>query len=503
MAGAESLPLCYTLPDVKLFLPTRVPFSYLASFSAALLVIELVEGTPVLLAITAQAFLLVAGVAFNLCGGLAYASGAFVFFSAVLSLGLGVVLKALLGEPLQSNLIAPQKTLLVYLAGMGSVLIAALVSTRLRRARGLLEGIDLSRQVVSTGLGCLLIATVTPLLLPEALLGTFLQFNSAFVSVAILLMVYQTTRASGGKRTFHPVALASWAYVTTYYGILHFSKQGLFAPSVAWAIAAIAGGYRTSLSRLLVLGAVVAVAVSLLTPYSQLARNYAGRDDERQQAIELLTHPLETRAMYQEQSKINYELGVDYHWFDEPQGLLDRLTMVPIDDALIASTDSLRPGSPYALWTYVINIVPRFLFPDKPLFRWGNLYAHDIGVLADNDESTGISFTPFADGYHTAQWLGVTLYLGVMMCVMFLVCDSVGGSIQRSPWGLMYLLYFAHAAPEGMLEQTMYSISNLTAALVGAALIARYVAPVIGNFLFVERPTAAPGDLQPYNPYST
>lgn len=488
---------------MKLFLPDRVPFSYLASFSAALLLIELLEGTPLLLAVTTQAFLLVAGITFNLCGGLMYASGAFVFFSTVLSLELGVVLKAVLGEPLQSNLIAPQRTMLVYLAGMASILVAAFVSTALRRKRGLLEGIDLSQQVTSTGLGCLLIAAVTPLLLPEALQGTFSQFNGSFVSVSILLMVYQVTKASRGKRSFHPVALASWFYITVNYGILHYTKQGLFAPSVAWAIAAIAGGYRISFSRLVVVGAIAGVAVSLLTPYSQLARNYAGRDDERARAWEYLTHPLETRALYLEQSKLSYELSGEYHWFDEPQGLLDRLTMVPVDDALIASTDSFRPGSPYALWSYILNIVPRFLYPDKPMFLWGNVYAHDIGVLADTDDSTGISFTPYADGYHTAQWLGVTLYLGVMMCVMFLVCDSVGGSIMRSPWGLMYLLYFAHAAPEGMLAQTTYSISNLSVALVGAALIARYVAPVIGNFLFVEQQTVEPGNLQPYNPYST
>lgn len=501
--GTESQPVCYTRPDVKLFLPTRVPFSYLASFSAALLLVEVVEGTPMLLAFTAQAFILVAGIAFNLCGGLAYASGAFVFFSALLSLGFGMVLKAVLGEPLQSNLIAPQKSMLVYLAGMTSVLLAASVAVRLRRRRGLLESIDLSRQVTSTGLGCLLIATVTPLLLPEGLEGTFRQFNSAFVSVSILLMVYQVCKATGGARSYHPVALMSLLYMTGYYGILHYSKQGLFVPSVAWAIAAIAGGYRISFSRLVVTGAIAAVAVSLLTPYSQLARNYMGRDDESQQALRLLTHPLETRALYQEQSKLNYEMGVDYHWFNEPQGLADRLTMIPIDDALIASTDTLRPGSPYALWSDVLNIVPGFLYPNKPVLQWGNIYAHDIGVLADTDDSTGISFTPYADGYHTAQWLGVTLYLGIMVCVMFVVCDSVGGSINRSPWGLLYLLFFAHEAPEGMLVQTTYSISNLTVALVGAALITRYVAPLIGNLIFVERDTTAPGHLQPYNPYST
>lgn len=461
------------------------------------------EGTPLLLALTAQAFMLISGLTFNLCGGLVYASGAFVFFGSVLSLGLGLVIKALLGEPLQSNLIAPQKTMFVYLAGMASVLVAAVVSRRLRRRRGVLESVDLSKQVTSTGLGCLLIATVTPLILPESLKGTFSQFNSAFISVTILLVVYQVTRASGGMRCFHPVALASWVYMTGYYGILHFSKQGLFAPSVAWAVAAVAGGYRISFRRLVVVGATATIAAALLTPYSQLARNYAGRDDEREHVIELLTHPLETRALYAEQSKISYELGGDYHWFDEPQGLLDRLTMVPIDDALIDSTDSLRPGTPYALWSYVINIVPRFLYPDKPSLLWGNLYAHDIGVLANEDESTGISFTPFADGYHTARWIGVTAYLGTMVCVMFIVCDSVGGSIQRSPWGLMYLLYFAHAAAEGMLQQTMYSISNFTAALVGAALVARYVAPVIGNFIFAERRLPKAENIQPYNQFST
>ena len=218
---------------MKVTLPTHVPLRYLTSLALALLALELAEGTPLLLALTAQAFVVVAGVAFNIAGGLAYPSGACIFFNATLSLILGLVVKAILGEPLNSNLSDPQQTLLAYLAGMVFILIAVFFSTKLRSRRGLLEKLDVGRRVDQTGIGCLLIAYFVPYLIPGSLQGTFSQFNNAFVYFAILLPVYQKARQTDGRRSFHYVAFIGWAYLTYFYGLVGFSKQGLFGPSVA------------------------------------------------------------------------------------------------------------------------------------------------------------------------------------------------------------------------------------------------------------------------------
>ncbi|MGI4853230.1 MAG: hypothetical protein ACRYF4_04170 [Janthinobacterium lividum] len=472
---------------MKLALPTHIPVRYAASFSLILLALELAEGTPLLLALTAQAFVLVATVAFNIAGGLAYPSGACIFFNAMLSLIVGLVVKAVLGEPLNSNLSMPQQTMLIYLAGMVFILVAVYFSTRLRTKRGLLERLDPAQRVDQVGIGCILIAFFVPYLIPASLQGTFSQFNSAFVYFAILLPVYYRVKQTDGMRSFHYVAFIGWVYLTYTYGVVGLSKQGLFGPSVAWALAAAAAGYRVTLARVVVLSATAVLAVTLLTPYSQLARNYRGEANESEMTTQLLMHPFETRAQYNELLRQSYVTGADYHWFDEPQGLLDRLTMIPVDDALVWSTENVRPGSPLALWSYVLNMVPRYLYPGKPTLLWGNVYAHDIGLIGENDESTGISFTPYADAYHTAGWLGVTLLLGLFFFAMFYVCDSVSGSIAKTQWGLVYLIYFSHAASEGMLGMTTYAISTTSVALICGALISTYIAPVIGNLVIFGR----------------
>lgn len=472
---------------MKVSLPTHVPMRYVYSFALAMLGLELAEGTSLLVGLMAQAFIIVAALAFNTAGGLMYPSGAFIFFNALFSLGLGTIVKTALGEPLDSNLIVPAETMLVYLVGMVFMAIAVFLSTRLRSRKGLLQDVQVGAKVDQISIGCVLIALWTPHFLPDAVQGTFSQFNLAFVYLAIVLPVYQTTKDTDGRSSFNLYALIAWAYLTGYYGLFAFSKQGIFAPSAAWIVSALAAGYRTSFRQLAILGTAGFMASLLLTPYSQIGRNYRGEADPGSIAVNLLMHPFETRALYNEQSKESYSSGYGYHWFDEPMGLVDRLSTVPIDDALIFSTDHFRTGSPDALWSYVLNIVPKYLYPNKPTLTWGNVYGHDIGLVGEGDNSTGISFTAYADGYHTAGWLGDSVILSAMFFVMFVVCDSVAGSLAKSQWGLVYLLYFTHAGAEGMLGVTMYAATVTTASLIGAAYISTRIAPLVGSFVTLGR----------------
>ena len=230
-----------------------------------------------------------------------------------------------------------------------------------------------------------------------------------------------------------------------------------------------------------------------------------------EQGLYLLKHPIETRDLYQLRSEIEQSRRkTEIHWFDHPQGLLDRLTVLPIDDALIYATDHGRQQTLYVLATYYMNAVPHFLFPNKPDVGWGNVFAHEIGLLAKTDHSTGVSFSPFADAYHDGQWLAILVIAPLMFLVLFFVVDSVAGSTDQTVWGIFYILYFSHFAAEGMMNITTYAASTITFALVFAAFVISRIAPLLGQLVTLPKPmrlqragvdprSPRPGKRCPYN----
>jgi hypothetical protein len=329
------------------------------------------------------------------------------------------------------------------------------------------------------GVGCLMISFVVPLFLPDSVRGTFTQFNAAFEMLAIMLLVYQRARETGGRKTFNVVSFIAWIYVT-FMGFYGFSKEGIFEPSFAWIFAAIGAGVYVSVRKVLIIGALTALAVLYLTPYSQVGRMYRQDPDIMGKMVYLLEHPQETRALYEASSETSHQFG--YQWFDHAQGLMDRLTMFPIDDALIYYTDHGRPGSMYPIASYFYNIVPRYLAPDKQTIQWGNYYAHQIGMLSKGDFTTGISFSPFSEAYHDGGWVGVTLLSCGMFLLVFYVSDAVAGSVRQNIWAILYIVYFSLQAPEGALRTTVYSATTFTVSVISAAFICTKIAPILGGF---------------------
>ncbi len=474
---------------MKVTLPSHAPIKWVLSFVLILAVVQVLQGATLLLACTAGAFIVLASLAFNAAGGLQYPSGAYIFFNALLSATLGIVMKAVLGEPLSTNLTDAQYTLTVYTAGMASVLVASLLNRRLRRHPPLLKNTIKNIRADQVGLGCLIISALATYAAPESIRGTVNQFNR-FSVLAVLLTVAARTKETDGRRSFTWVAFLAWS-LTSIIGVFSFSKEAIFTPSVAWAIGAVASGYRISWTKIFVLAAITIPSVVLLTPFSQLGRAYQTEGNSVGAAIDLLSHPLETRDLYEREQAEYYLVGADYHWFDKPQGILDRLTLVPIDDALIYATDHGHPGELAAVWSYFVNVVPRYLYPDKPRLHWGNVYSHEIGLLGEGDETTGISFTPYSEAYHTGRWLGVTLVSCGMFLILFFVCDSVTGSINDSPWALLYIASFSHQAAEGALGALVYQSTTFTLAVIAAQLIATYVAPILGAFAIPPRRSQA------------
>ena len=81
-----------------------------------------------------------------------------------------------------------------------------------------------------------------------------------------------------------------------------------------------------------------------------------------------------------------------------------------MDDALINITEQGQVFGISPIWASFSNLIPHFLWPSKPRLYYGTLYAQEIGgLLSEDDTTTGISFSPTAEAFHMARWIGVLI----------------------------------------------------------------------------------------------
>ena len=171
-------------------------------------------------------------------------------------------------------------------------------------------------------------------------------------------------------------------------------------------------------------------------------------------------------------------------YYNTPQGFFDRLQMIAIDDALINNTERFGNFGIYPLVASFENLVPHFIWKDKPAVFFGNVYAHQIGMLAEDDDSTGISFSPASDGFHMASWYGIFILSPLLFFLLFVVFDSICGDVRKAPWGILVLVLYAHMAPEGGLGSVAYMLGYTAIGILFAAVMGAHVMPLLGT-LFI------------------
>ncbi|WP_419804156.1 hypothetical protein [Terriglobus sp.] len=465
---------------------------------ALLVAVLIAEGNSPVLCLTILGWMLVTNFSFNIVGGFRNPAGSYILCVTLFTGLLGVFVKALTNEPLVSNVANADQTLLIYMLGTCGTAFAAVLSTRFKPKKAFLAGRltqDNTSQVV---LGCLAVGIGLPyilFLLAPSLASIARQLNIT-LPLAILIGVYQRVKATGGRSSFSWPVLIAWAF-SSWVGLVSYSKEAMFAPSLAWIVAAAAARLRLSFLQVLILVPLGAFAVAVLVPFSQYGRNFrAETAADPGVAYRMLKHPLALRAMVNAAAESRVEL---YHWFNKPRGIFDRLTLVPIDSALISLTDVNGPIGLQNTFTYFENIIPHFILPNKPEIHSGNDYAHEIGMLAPADHTTGISFSPYGDAYHQAGWVGVLLVMPAIQFLMFAAMNFVMGSTDEAPWALFFVMAFAHIAAEGMLQFPVYIISFGMEAIIATAFAMIYVTPLIGTLLLgpgkravIRRPVPRP-----------
>jgi hypothetical protein len=470
-----------------------------------LFAVQQLEHTQLIFSALVFFFILISTMAFNFAGGFSRPSGAYIFWFVTLVVLIGVIWKAVLGEAAETNLEMPVETMVAYNASVVAMLIGALLTRRFtRRSKGiggLLQSERINLEYAS--LGCMAFAILmipAAAILPSSsgsLVNIIYRLNLTF-PLGVILGVLSTIRRTGGRHSINLLTAAAMVFMFIFGGLLTFSKQGLFAPMVCWLIPACCARYRLGLRHIIVLIGFGVFAVTVLAPFSEVARATApdngGVYDRVVFAISLLSNPSKLRKdAGVGETVTRADNGMRGGYYNNNEGLFDRLTMMPIDSALIAYTERGHLMGVDPMVQNFENWFPHFILPNKVVPVGGNYYAHEIGgLLAADDFSTGISFSPTSELFHWEGWFGLVVLGPALWGLLFLVSDYISGDLRIYPWGLILILIFGHVAPELGIGGAINFVWLGSATVIAVALFSTQIAPILGSF-FAGQPNETTG----------
>jgi hypothetical protein len=465
-------------------------------YAALMLLVQQFEHTSLNFSLLYFGFVVLSALAFNLAGGFRRVVGAYVFFYSLLTCVIGVTWKAVLGERADSNLASPQLVMATYTFSMvlliGVILLVKHFDLRPYSMAQRLDHGDLDYTLA--GLGCLVVGvaiTYAGLFLtggPGSLLGILIQLN-AFTTLGIILSTIGVMRDSHGRRGMGFVnGLA--LFIATAQGTLAFSKQGMLTPGACWVLSACYMRFKLRTVHFLCLAVFAGFAFGIAPTWA------TGRDDVPEGGLGLIDnialvvyeaqHYQSLRERVADVEAADREFGA-VSYFNNRQGLLDRLVMLPPDDSLLTYTQLGHYYGYSPLWANFENWMPHFILPDKPPIVTGNTYAHEVGGLAPDDFTTGVSYSPVGEAFHLGGWTGLLLLLPSIWLLFFEAVDFVVGDIRHSLWPLLSMVGFTHSAAESLLSGIIYQTfyGNLT--ILFAMIFTTQLAPVLGALFFGKR----------------
>lgn len=491
---------------MRLPFPTYIPVQKTFLFAAAVFMVQLLEHTDVTFAALFFVYIMLSVVTFNLAGGFSRASGAYVFWFALLTCIIGGLWKLVLNEPGDSNLVSPNVVMATYVVSMMTIFGALQISHKLtRNTPGLSVMMRADRvNLGHAALGCF-VANQLVVWANEYLphgngsLVNILNQENVFLPLCILLGTIHTIRTTNGQRSVSLLTFVAAGLIFVFGGLVTYSKQGMFTPIVCWGVAAASQRYRLRIWQVALLLAFAVYSVEYLSPLSQVGRaivpEQAGVWDRLMLSVDLLSHPNNLRSQYLEamgtpEGAERNTPGFAIGYFDTPQGLMDRLNIVKPDDRLVSYTLQGHTVGKMKVFYYFIDWIPHFILPNKEammppgVINSGNFYAHEIGgLLAPGDYTTGISFSPSAEAFHMDEWEGIVVVGGFVWTLLFIIVDFICGDVRHSPIGLLAMVAFAHVAPESLIGNLVYFIFFGDLGIVIAIVFCTYFAPIVGQLL--------------------
>jgi hypothetical protein len=484
---------------MRIGLPERVAPSKAIIFAVLSFVAQQVEHTDIAFSALYAAFVVLSVFAFNKAGGFTRFAGAYYAFFSLLVCIIGVSWKIVINEPGQSNLQAPTLTMLCYVASAAMFLVVAFIleNVDLRSYEFGSGGLSRSLNYTAAGLGCILVSLANNAagalfgVNPGGLLSALHQLDN-FLPLGTLLATIGAINDSKGKRTVNFVSGFGMLYMFSG-GLTAFSKQGMLSPMVCWLLAVIYKQVDLRRSHLLAIAIGTYMAFFVFSPLS-LSRDLITPDmtytDRLVLGIDSIIHIQRIR----DHVKTYGDTPPAHSYFNTAQNaLVQRLTMMGTDDALISLAATAEPLGWGPVVDDFMNFIPHALAPNKRTVLTGNYYGHEIGgMLADDDFGTGISFSPVSEAFRIQRWVGLFVILPGVWLLLFPLVEFICGDLKTSPWTLMPMLAAAHIAPEGLLSGQIYLLGFGNAGFLLGILVATRLSPTLGK-LFLGSGTESTG----------
>ena len=437
-------------------------------YSFVFFCIQQIQHTGIYFSMLYFAFVVLSAIGFNFAEGFSRITGAYIFWYSTLIVIVGVTWKAVVGEPADSNLLTPLLDMSLYTASMVMLVLVALINRKMDfRSMGVGGGFSKGElNYTSAGLGCIIIWFAilfsVPIFgnAPGGIVSALSQVN-VFGPLGIILTTIGAVKDSGGRRSVNGITIFAIVYFE-YLGLSSYSKQAMITPMVCWAVGVFYARLRVRFIHVVAVAFMGVVSFGFISPLSASRDLAEGMDNDQHLVLAwyLLTHPAYLHQHVKENEVVDAQDVGLAEYYNVPQGsLIERLSMIPPDDELFSFSAKDHYEGMGPIYQYFGNLVPHFLNPDKQIVYGGNFYAHEMGSgLAEDDYSTGISFSPVAEAFHCMGWGGIFWLLPAIWIILFSSVDFVVGDMRKHPWGLMVVVWLAHAAPEQLVGGMVYFI---------------------------------------------
>jgi hypothetical protein len=454
---------------------------YTLFFATALMLAEIMLGTAPLFAACVFIYVMLTALAFNVAGGMYTYSGSYIGLQSLQTFLIAQVAKVALLQRADSNLHVPLTTVAVYTVGEFSLLMAAVVTRRVRKKNPILDSRFDSKFTMAMSMTASLIGIVAGIAVgtvgsdqygnvEHGSLWSYIMQLGDFLVIGIMLGTAHIIAASGGKRS------ARWwtiIPIVSYllFGIANNTKQGIYEGPAIWVVCCAL--YRYKFNRLQVVGMIAGGIFSIFVvfPVVQYSRGYV-REGNLVNRAELVYGFMRDHSVssiltaYHSEEDLKEEDGhLGYFlYYGKDEGLLDRVSLVSVDDAAINYTLSTGPHGYDSFMQEFIFAVPRFLLPDKDRYLHTpvvNDIGRETGILAPTDESTYIAFSTFGPSFYMGGWFAVSIVTFVVMAILFTAVDSFYGDARVSLYALFTIAGNLHGAPEFILPAAFGSLLHL------------------------------------------
>lgn len=497
---------------MRLPYPTRLNINHVLVVAVLLLLAQLLNGTGPVFAFFSSLAIVLSALAFNALGGLGSVSGAYVFFMALPTFVILVIVKVVSWEPSGKHFERPELTIAATAIGWAGIWMAAALSRRFASSRNIvrftardLEGLK------NTSAGLLVIGLFSQILISNFYTGASgtvwaaLNQLNIFVPMATILATYYEICISGGKRSMNWIVLVSILYVAGF-GFIAASKQGMYSPFFSYFLVCAALDYKFRPLQVIGILGWLAFAVGFLFPWAQYARSMTRQPTFTgtvEATVSLLKNPETIPAMYawyEESRKMNQDVNQVSLCYDHPRGLIDRESLICQDDRLIALTQHTGPAGPRYLIEGFEMVIPHIIWPSRATLSLGNIYGRETGETSDEDYTTSVAWAPIGDAYREFGWSGIVVVMPIMYLFTFIILNNVFGDARESPWGLVLVAYAAFAAPGLLLPVHPQLWGHYIPLILFIMWLTRYIVPqvaVLFGFRKIRAKIVEPGALPP------